>query len=585
MTITYPVGPVTPHGQYYLVAGTVPEVTLKAYDGSIEFYIMGGKSIPDKVNTPESVQLEAVKGLIPPWQHIDQKAATQDGVTNVDSLYDPIEAALTVVCRGKTPQRTRQVVRDLIASIDAKKQSELSWSTLDGGYWWAPVRWFKGAPDDALMSVPQCRQRLNLRLRADNGFWRTFEDTAAFDLSSSGVVYNSMSDTFTTDYSGSSNLGPNWPLRYTGTGGYISTVVSSTHTQARWVPSGSSAREVVAGPYKDFNTGTDNQVVEMVIGTNPNLLWLPDSYDDVWARMSRDGAGLWTGYGIRARVGLNGIIPWVRLSRFNNFTETVMYERPLIIPPVTGEKFSLVAGVEGGDPRLFKILRNGFPIVSHQEVGANSALGASYRGVGAGMRAGVALGQQHAPAWIRKISAGDNAIVGTVQVPIGGFLARTNIGDQPMYDDYTVFGPGTFIFYDGPGSADKVQLGPLAPGQIVFLRTDPRKRTVQDLTVTPPSAPQQATLQSALAQLLSFATGNNTFPLLQSLFSLFGVQAPATQGNIYSTLKGRFSDNAAIPPKSPGNPATPYYVKVEIVGGNSDSKVIAAGVPLRRWPL
>ncbi|EUA18481.1 gp15 domain protein [Mycobacterium xenopi 3993] len=37
-------------------------------------------------------------------------------------------------------------MRDLIASIDAKQQSEFSWLTHDLGYWWAPIRWFKGAP-------------------------------------------------------------------------------------------------------------------------------------------------------------------------------------------------------------------------------------------------------------------------------------------------------------------------------------------------------------------------------------------------------------------------------------------------------
>jgi hypothetical protein len=580
MTITYPVGPITPHGEYYVMKGTVPEVTLKAYDDSIHFFMMGGKSIPDKVNAPESVQLEDVKGLIPPWQHIDQKAATQDGVTNIDTLYDPIEVALTVACRGKTSIRTRQVVRDLIASIDAKQQSELSWSTPDGGYWWAPVRWFKGAPDDALMTVPQCRQRLSLRLRADNGFWRTFDDTASFSFSGANQ-YESMLDTFAVDHSGTQDLGVNWPQYYTGTGGYYSTIVTSglfTYEQARWVPSGTSARQVVNGPYKDFATDTDNQIVEMVIGNLPQLLYLPDAYNDLWARMSRDGSGNWTGYGIRARVGMNGLIPWVRLSRFNNFVEAVMKEGPLGLPPITGEKYSLAAGVFGGDPRQFKVLRNGFPVLSFKELGADSALGAAYRGVGFGAAAGPGSTIQTQPAWVRKVSAADNNN-GTVS----GFLARSNIGDQKMYDDYTVFGPGTFRFADGPGSADMVEFGPLLPNQIAFIRTDPRKRSVQDLTVTPPTPQEAVTFQSALMKFISFATGNNIFPLLQAILSPFGVKPP--QGNMYSLLDGRFSDNAAIPPKSPGAPATPYYVKVEIVGGNSDSRVIAAGTPLRRWPL
>jgi hypothetical protein len=194
------------------------------------------------------------------------------------------------------------------------------------------------------------------------------------------------------------------------------------------------------------------------------------------------------------------------------------------------------------------------------------------------MRAGSGASAQAQPAWIRKVSAGDNGTASAV-----GFLARTNIGDQPMYDDYTVFGPGTFRFADGPGSADMVEFGPLLPNQIAFIRTDPRKRSVQDLTVVPPSPQELTTFQEALQKFISFATGNNIPPLLQAIQSLFGIRPP--QGNMYSLLSGRFSDAAAIPPKSPGNAATPYYVRVEIVGGNADTKIIASGVPQRRWPL
>jgi hypothetical protein len=56
----------------------------------------------------------------------------------------------------------------------------------------------------------------------------------------------------------------------------------------------------------------------------------------------------------------------------------------------------------------------------------------------------------------------------------------------------------------------------------------------------------------------------------------------APQGNLYSLLNGRFSE--PIPPKSPGNPAEEYFIKVEIEGGNADSQIIASGIPLRRNP-
>ena len=87
--------------------------------------------------------------------------------------------------------------------------------------------------------------------------------------------------------------------------------------------------------------------------------------------------------------------------------------------------------------------------------------------------------------------------------------------------------------------------------------------------------------QQALKDFISFATGNNAPPLLQSIESAFGIAPP--QGNPYSLLRGRFS--RPIPARSPGAPLRPYHVKVEIDDGNASSMVLASGTPLRRYPL
>lgn len=578
MVVRYPAGPITPHGWWHLVKGIHPVMKLTAYDGSVEFYLMGGHAIPDRVNAPEAVHIprDGLKGLIPPWRHIDQKGATEDGVTHIDALYDPIEVELKVVCKGRDAVHTRRVVRDLIASIDAKQESELSWLTLDQGYWWAPVRWFKGAPPDPLIGAQNNTQPLTLRLRADSGFWRSFDHTDTFQF-----AYESMLDTFATDHSDDENLGPDWPQYYTGSGdGYCSTT-SSPFEQARWYESGNEEREVVNGPYKDFHTETDNQVVEMVLGSLPEIRFLGGAYNDLWGRMGRNPDGSWNGDGVRARIGMQGLLGWIKLSKFHNFAETTMFERVMLIPPLFGEKFTLVCG-DSSNPRLFKVLRNGLPILTHKETGANlSEMGSNHRGVGFGMAAGAGVLSQRSPAWVRKVSAGDNA-----EVTQSGFLQRVNIGDQPMYDDYTIFGPASSVrIWDGPGSDEFVEFGPILANQIVFLRTDPRSRTtlVQDLTVVPPSPQELNIFQQAVKAFSSFAFGNNVPPLMRTIESLFGIRPP--QGNLYKYLKGRFSERAAIPPKSPGNPAKPYYVRVEIQGGNADSKIIASGTPLRRWPL
>lgn len=567
----YPASEVTPAGWYHIANGTRPMVWLDAYDDSITFDILGGLAPPfNDPMQPEAVAAKGLKGLIAPWQHIDQKGATEDGVTQVDALYDPIEAELTVECIGRDSRHCGRVYRDLIASIDAKRRSKLNFFTHDIGHWWAPIRWYKGAPQDPLANQQRTRQRATLRLRADSGFWQTYPDTAAFDFVYDGL---SLPTEFDADLTG-------WPqYRYEGTGdgGPV-----GTDDGIAWDEDGTDAVSVVLGPYADSHTATDNQVVDMELGSFPEITFLGGAFNDAWARMGRDEDGDWDGNGIRARVGMDGVFGWVELAKFKEFTKTVLFSRILFIPPLPGEKFRLVAGV-GDDPRLFRILRNGIAVLSHKETGSDlSELGEDFRGVGFGMGAGqsVLLGQRR-PASIRTITADDN---GTVTQ--SGWLKRTNVGDQPMYDEYTLFGPAEKVrIYDGPGSDEYVEFGPVTANQIIYMRTDPRSRAtlVKDLSVTPASPQEQNTFQSAIDKFLSFAFANNVPPLLGAILNIFGNQ-PA-QGNLYKNLSGRFSDRAAIPAKSPGNPAQPYYVKVEIVGGNADSKVIVSGVPLRRYPL
>lgn len=567
MTISYPAGPVTPHGWWHIINGTQPLLQLTAHDESIRFHLMGGYAIPDRYAAPEAAHLVDLDGLIAPWQHIDQKGATEDGVHNIDTLYDPIEIEAKFVCSGRTARSARKVASDLIASIDAKKTSQLSWYSQDLGKWWADVRWFKGAPTIKLKSgrkVP-----VALRLRADNGFWRSDDDVAMFAPS-----YEAITDTFTTDYE--TTLGPDWPQRYSGSGGGY---CHADDDQARWVddpddPTTTSSREVVNGPYVT-DTATDNQVINMVLGSIPEITLGDGAYNDLWGRMNRT-TGAWGGAGVRARIGMNNVLPWIRLSYFDGFTEHLLTERPMLVMPVFGEKFTLICGQEG-DPHMFQVLRNGLPILQHRSEAPN--IGASYRGYGFGMRAGAALITQATPANVRKVSAGDNTTVTQT-----GYIKCSNVGDQPMYRDYTLFGPGLFRIYDGPGSTDYVEFGPLLTNQIVFLRTDPRTHTalVQDLTVTPPTAQELNIFQNVINQILTFA-GADTNKFLQQFQSAFGIRT--AQGPLYSLLRGRFTQNSAIPPKSPGASAQPYYVRVDIDDGDANSKVISAGTPLRRYPL
>ena len=573
----YPGSPITPHGWYHLTNGSRPMMGLEAWDESLGFDLLGPLAPPlNDPEYPEAVVVRDLKGLIPPWRHIDQKGATEDGVLHVDALLDPIEAEMVVECIGRDGRHVRRVHRDLIASLDAIRESKLWFFDLDAGFWWSPVRWFKGAPPDPVANPQTRRQRTSLRLRADSACWQTFDHTAQFRF-----TYDSMVDEFDVDHSATQDLG-DLPQYYIGDGeGYCSTTTAADgYEQMRWYESGNDALEVVNGPYPDFDTDTDNQVIEIELGTFPELTLPGGAFNDVWGRQNRNPDGTWAGDGVRGRVGLSGIFGWVELTWWVDFTMIRRWYRPMIIPPWPRAKFSLVCGVEG-DPRMYRVLRNGLPILSHKETGAPETLSLideEHRGVGHGMAAGAGILSQASPAWVRRFNAGDNATVKQ-----SGFLERVNIGDQPMLDDYTLFGPGLFRIYDGPGSDEYIEFGPVQADQIVFLRTDPRSHTsmVEDLTVTPRTPQQLTFFQSALDKFLTFAGMQGAFG--DQIKSLFGIRTP--QGNLYRYLNGRFSENAKIPPKSPGNPAQTYYVKVEIDDGNADSKIIASGTPRRRYPL
>jgi hypothetical protein len=347
-------------------------------------------------------------------------------------------------------------------------------------------------------------------------------------------------ENFNTNYS--PGCGPNWPLRYEG----FNDAYIRVHSQrAEWIDnSGTETQVVVNGPYKDFETATDNQVVTMILGSHPQWSAQESGANDIWARMGRNEDGTWDGNGIRARCTRNR----VTITAFSNFAEIWSRETKIAITPHPGDKWTLVAGY-ADDSRLFTVQRNGAKFFSVKELGTASHIGSNYRGIGFGVRAGGSSQTQATPAIVRRIAAGDNADFAQT-----GFLERHNAGDQPAYDEYTCYGPGTFSVANGPNSTDMVEFGPLAVGEIAHIRTDPRNKAVFDYsTITGAETPS----------------------------ALFGASPSDT---MYRKLKGRFTTECAIPPKEPGMRVRAYSLKVSIRGGNADSKIMAALTPLRRYP-
>lgn len=567
--ITYPAGQITPNQSRRLIEGDEPMISYRSWNGGTTFHLMGPLSPILGIQEGVVITNDSIKGLMPSWQMLDQTGANQDGATFQDAVYNPAEIDMMVEVHGNTAEGTRAVVRDWVAAWDPHRTGELSVTTIENGQWWADVRWLK-TPLEPLMRASSNRQRFGWTCRIDDAFWRSYDSVSSY-----GFDYEDMTDTFT--FTTSSGLGTNWPVRYWGSGGGN---IYANGSQAVWNDQSgfsTSSREVVAGPYKNFSTATDNSVVSMVLGSIPEISLPVGAFNDVWGRMGRNTDGTWNGYGIRARVGWG----YIELARFNGFDgsgnpiKTILASRPLILPPVFGDKFTLVCGADG-DSRLFKIVRNGFEILAHKETNTGSALGSTYRGIGFGMFAAGALITQATPASVRKISSGDNATISQ-----GSFLPLTNIGDIESWPRYLLYGPGKFYIGNGPDSTDMVEFGPLLAGQVVLIETEPRRRSVVD--VSPSAVPTQILnpFQSLIKALVSFATNNNVPPLLEQFESLFGILPP--QANLYSLLSGRFTK--AVPPKPIGTAGVTSQIVCRIEGGNASSRIVAALTPRRRWPL
>jgi hypothetical protein len=576
----YPNNPtgITPHGAYHLLADHIPTVKYRSYDQTIVFAMYGGEAIYDPT-TPESVQITDLKGLVPPWESITQRGATQDGATYIDSLYNPIEADLTVRIRGRDGSHTRQVLRDWIAAWDAKQPGTLSWFSHYLGYWWAPVQLSK-APVDKLTGGNNLPQSMIWPAIAYTAFWQSYDcvDSFAFTYSSTAG-----SDNFTTTTTEGIT---GWTTTYSALGGWFKESAQAALTVLDIpisTPSGGGMVSWVNDPDNAIGGGgvdavainstyisdSDDQVVSMRLGSIPTWFVYGSAYNDLWFRCPPPGMVAPGVTGMRLRIGSGTLI----LSYFIDSVETVLRQTFLVIPPLPGEIWSVICSdytftIQRG------IIVGQSTVVTVVDGAQGSPKGAGYRAAGFGMHVSL----DTTPAGVLEWTAGDNTAVTQ-----SGNITMVNAGDQPMYPRYTLYGPGIFTIQDGPNNAgNNVTMGPLLPNQIVQLRTDPRKRGVTDLT-SQPASPQALKLwQVALDDFLSFALGNNAAPLIAAIESEFGVTAP--QGNIYSLLDGRFSDNSGIPARPVAGPMTAYEIPVSISGGNANSRIVAAATPLRRFP-
>lgn len=575
-----PSGRITKHGAYHFLRGTHPRLKLKAYDGSVEIELLGGPSIPDPFDAPECVHVNGpIKGLIAPWKFIDQQGANEDGATYIDSVNEPAIVEIPVRCVARDGRHLREVVDLLYGSIDKAHTSQLSWFTQERGFWWADVRWADKPPGGHSIGGQRRSLETTLLLRSDKGAWRTYDDVAEFRFG-----YDTLADEFATDYVEERMIGPDWAVHLQGPGdGYP----YAQGGAVRWRDSPSKFSSTAGRSYfsthKTFTSASNKQVVELTLDTMVEL----GAHTYILGRTGKNADGSWNGYGVGAELSTERDGGQASVVSFNNFKPSVIRSRSRIIPPMFGEKWRLECGgldAQGDwDDRLFRIKRGagaGVIVLTAIDESNVTPLGSQFRGAGFGGYAAGSTVTKGRPAAIRRITAGDSAVTNTVK----GSLKRINIGDQDRHDEYTCVGPGTFRIAAAAGSKDMVEFGPLLPNQMVQLRTDQRDRAVVDITqdaaVADAMASKYPWLEKWLKELESFAANANTGPMLRANASAFGVQAP--QGNLGALLKGAFT--RPIPRKSAGRPAEVLQVAVEITGGDSNSRIIAAGTPLRRYP-
>lgn len=553
---------ITPHGEYQLLSGRLPMMHYHSYDGGADFRLLGGLASPYADPARAAIAVKSLKGLVPPWQMVDQKGATQHGVTVVGSLFDPCEVTAELMFVGDDPAARLALARLFIEANHQLKPGELAYINHQTGRWWAPVHWYKTPPDKILWAA-QHSQPFTQVWRAPSALWQTFDSIDAFR-----PIYRNDGDPFS--FVQVPGLGAGWVLAYSGTGGGY---IYADGNQAAWAddpedPILTSGRTVVCRR-TGYVSGGDYQVVTMQIGSFPEWNFPDNANNQIWARMGNSSSPGTDG--VVATIGIS----FVQLSYHVGGTEYVLRSRPLLIPPIPGEVWTLVAGYEG-NPRLFKIFRSGIPVMTVSEPGTGSLLGAGYRSAGFAMHAGAAILSQATPAAVTSWEVGENTTVTQ-----SGFVKLINPGDQPMFPRYTCFGPGTFRIANGPGSGDYIQFGPLLPNQVMQIRSDSELRSVVDMTSVAPTPQELNIFQQALKDFISFATAGNVPPLLQQIESIFGIIPP--QGHPYSLLSGRLSN--PIPAKPVGKPAQEQYISVSIDDGNADSMILAAGTPLRRYPL
>jgi hypothetical protein len=198
----------------------------------------------------------------------------------------------------------------------------------------------------------------------------------------------------------SNSMGSDWSQTYSGAGaGYMDT---DGHACV-WNASGWGARQCIARfTGTNSTSNTDTQKVLVVLGSKGqnSPLFSKCGYNYLYGRMSSDG----THY-IQATFGADGEVA-LGYAAGGSYVQWATTDTT---PPGNGSTLSLECGY-GGDTRYYVAKINEQIILTWDESGTSSSMGASYRGWGCGMKAegDILLLQQMNPAKINSWAGWDN---------------------------------------------------------------------------------------------------------------------------------------------------------------------------------
>ena len=521
--ITFPSGPVTPLGHSLLISGIDPNLWLTSPDGARKFYLMGGMApVAPGLPGQDGIIVQSVE-FAAPFKHKDLQAASQDGVTWTQTVYEPGIVALQGEAHAATAAGLSAVWDAWQGTWSPRKNCTLEYITPDGGYWWAPVRLAKAWQGAVQYDRRFLYRKFQHECRIDDAFWRGAPSTDTFIPTPSVSV----GEAFVGE---TGALSSSWTVTYSS--GHTGTVQTAAGVGAYWSDSGNTTQSAEVISYNTSTSSiskssTDYQLLTMQLGGSwAGINTGGSAFNDFYCRVDTSGNA------IVCRIGFYGV--WV--YRVNSGAFTQIFYQPLASPPRPNETWTFYCGTQNG-PRTYALRRGNTFLWGFGEPGAYSVVSSAARGFGFGMVTQGGSPSMASPIPVAYFTAADNTAAGSST----GTVQLFNVGTEDGWPTYTLTGPATrFQIGDGPGGVGgAVSIGPIAAGQAVQVTTFPQNRSVID--VANPS--------------------NNLYPLMSGRFTtpIPGVAMPAD--------------------------ATSVIIPVAVAGGDATTSIVANLTPLRIAPV